>query len=105
MTMSKVFEQDDVTQVDLSDVVRLRKPFYEYGRFGKEVYTHGIVTDIVSRDRDGRAERVCLHVYNPETRMIALMPNGEPDYLDFHRDEFDVVWPARVEEERRANHR
>ena len=37
--------------------------------------------------------------------LTPFMPNGEPDYLDFHRDEFDVVWPARVEEERRANHR
>ncbi len=82
------------------NIVQLREPYKPDGMdrawTGKRAewrawpgYTHGIVAEVLDRDRTGRVRRVSLHLYDPERALLYLHDNGcaIPVYVDHHVDE------------------
>jgi hypothetical protein len=68
-----------LAQVELADVVRLKKPYglkidRQMGPFG-----FGIVAEILTVLPDGRTRNVSLYLYDPERKEIFLGPNGIPE--------------------------
>jgi hypothetical protein len=85
-----------LTQVELGDIVKLRKPYQpvmgtdrQRGPFG-----FGIVAEIIHVLPDGRIRNVSLYLYDPERREIFLGPNGIAEFVDFHCSEFDLYKQA-----------
>jgi hypothetical protein len=82
----------DLTQVELADIVRLRKPYQtvrgqdrQRGPFG-----YGIVAEIIHILPDGRIRNVSLYLYDPDRKEIFLGPNGIPEFVDCHGSEFEL---------------
>jgi hypothetical protein len=81
-----------LAQVELGDIVRLRKP-YEPGRgfLGqKGPFGFGIVAEILTVLPDGRTRNVSLYLYDPERQEIFLGPNSIPEFVDFHTGELEL---------------
>jgi hypothetical protein len=82
----------DLTQVELADIVRLRKPYQpirgqdrQHGPFG-----YGIVAELLTVLPDGRIRNVSLYLYDPERREIFMGPCGIPEFVDCHCSEFEL---------------
>lgn len=87
----------DLAQVELADIVRLKKP-YRRRPGGKEIlYTHGIVAEILTVLPDGRTRNVSLYLYDPEQKELFMGPNSIPEYVDFHCSELELYKRATDE--------
>ena len=81
-----------LAQVELGDVVLLKKPYKPSLRAERQAgpFPLGIVAEIIHVLPDGRTRNVSLYLYNPERHEIFLGPNGIPEYVDFHCSELEL---------------
>src|SRR5205814_1983328 len=79
----------DLTQVELADIVRLKKPYQPtWGDRQRGPFGFGIVAEILHVLPDGRIRNVSLYLYDPERKELFLGPNNIPEYVDCHCSEF-----------------
>jgi hypothetical protein len=82
-----------LAQVELGDVVLLKKPYNPSRRAGdRQVgpFPLGIVAEIIHVLPDGRTRNVSLYLYDPLRREMFLGPNAIPEYVDYHCSEFEL---------------
>ena len=81
-----------LAQVELGDIVRLRKPYKPVVGTDRQrgPFPLGIVAEILTTLPDGHTRNVSLYLYDPERREIFLGPNGIAEYVDFHCSEFEL---------------
>lgn len=79
-----------LAQVELADIVRLRKPYMPSGERQKGPFGFGIVAEILTVLPDGQTKIVSLYLYDPQRREIFLGPNGIPEFVDCHCSEFEL---------------
>jgi len=79
-----------LAQVELADIVRLKKPYGLKIDRQKGPFGFGIVAEILTVLPDGRTRNVSLYLYDPERKEIFLGPNGIPEFVDFHCSEIEL---------------
>jgi len=79
-----------LAQVELADIVRLKKPYGLMIDRHKGPFGFGIVAEILTVLPDGRTRNVSLYLYDPERKEIFLGPNGIPEFVDFHCSEIEL---------------
>src|SRR5262249_26316220 len=79
-----------LAQVELADIVRLRKAYGLKIDRQKGPFGFGIVAEILTVLPDGRTRNVSLYLYDPERKEIFLGPNGIPEFVDFHCSEIEL---------------
>ncbi len=75
-----------LAQVELADIVRLRKPSmpaYGFGDRQQGPFGFGIVAEILTVLPNGRVRNVSLYLYDPARREIFLGPNGIPELCGY----------------------
>lgn len=82
--------EGSLAQVELADIVHLRKPYMPRGERHKGPFNFGIVAEILTVLPDGRTRNVSLYLYDPERKEIFLGPNGIPEFVDHHCSEFEL---------------
>ena len=80
----------ELAQVELADIVRLRKPYGLQIDRQKGPFRFGIVAEILTVLPDGRTRNVSLYLYDPERKEIFLGPNSIPEFVDFHCSEIEL---------------
>jgi hypothetical protein len=71
----------ELAQVELADIVRLRKPYGLQIDRQKGPFRFGIVAEILTVLPDGRTRNVSLYLYDPERKEIFLGPNSIPEFV------------------------
>ena len=80
----------ELAQVELADIVRLKKPYGLKIDRQKGPFGFGIVAEILTVLPDGRTRNVSLYLYDPERKEIFLGPNGVPEFVDCHCSEIEL---------------
>ena len=80
----------ELAQVELADIVRLKKPYGLKIDRQKGPFGFGIVAEILTVLPDGRTRNVSLYLYDPERKEIFLGPNGIPEFVDCHCSEIEL---------------
>jgi hypothetical protein len=84
----------ELAQVELADIVRLKKPYGLKIDRRKGPFGFGIVAEILTVLPDGRTRNVSLYLYDPERKEIFLGPNGIPEFVDCHCSEIELYKQA-----------
>ena len=79
-----------LAQVELGDIVRLKKPYGLKIDRQKGPFGFGIVAEILTVLPDGRTHNVSLYLYDPRRKEIFMGPNNIPEFVDCHCSEIEL---------------
>ncbi len=90
--LERVLQELDrnLAQVELADIVRLKKPYRPGGQRQHGPFGFGIVAEILHVLPDGRTRNVSLYLYDPDRKEVFLGPNGIPCFVDFHCSQIEL---------------
>ena len=81
---------DDLPQVSLGDIVRLKQPYEPVRGTDRQAgpFGYGIVAEILTVLPDGRVRNVSLYLYDPGRRELFMGPHDVPEFVDCHGSEY-----------------